>query len=212
MFFKGLFYCKNSGEQPGILLRKCLRGLQFKNLLHNFNLQLNPNPKTILMKTIFYLCSAAIISLAAVSCTKQQVPANNEPNTVVTDPVISSKIFTKTNDPAAIEFGTGAVLNTGSRVAIYLPYVISNEVLQSATLTLMDANTEETLGTFNFLPSSDQSAATLNIPGELWYVPFMFAAVDLDNTYSGRTITIITQMSGQVAVSNDVLPNAFTVQ
>ena len=164
------------------------------------------------MKTIFSLAIAAFISTCFISCTKDQVPANDFVTSVNNTPEITSKIFTKTNDPAPMEFGASTVINTGSRVAIYLPYGINKDVMQTATITLTDAVTEETLGVFNLLESTDASAATLNIPADLAWVPFKFAAIDIDNTYTGRTITITTNLAGQVAVSDDVLPNAFSVQ
>ena len=153
-----------------------------------------------------------MISVAVISCTKNQLPVNNFETTVNNDPAITSKIFTKTNNPASVEFGAGTVINTGAKLAIYLPYGINKDVMQTATITLMDTNTEEVLGTFSLLESTHSSAATLNIPNELAYVPFKFAAIDIDATYSGRSITIYTHLAGQSAVSDDVMSNAFTVQ
>lgn len=164
------------------------------------------------MKTIFSLAIAAFMSAAFISCTKDQLPENNFVTTVNNTPEITSKIFTKTNNPAPIEFGANTVITTGSRLAIYLPYGINKDVMQSATIILSDAVTEEILGTFNLLESTHSSAATLNIPTDLAWVPFKFAAIDIDNTYTGRTISITTYLTGQVAVSNDVLPSAFSVQ
>jgi hypothetical protein len=163
------------------------------------------------MKTVLSL-TTIVVSMALISCTKNQIPVNNFETTVNNDPAITSKIFTKTDDPAPIEFGATTVINTGSKVAIYLPYGINKDVMQTATITLMDANTEETLGTFNLLESTHSSAATLHIPSDLAYVPFKFAAIDIDNTYTGRSITIITHLAGQNSVSDDILTNAFTVQ
>ena len=163
------------------------------------------------MKTILSL-AAIVVSVGLFSCTKNQLPVNNFETTVNNDPGITSKIFTKTNDPASMEFGSGTVINTGAKVAIYLPYGINKDVMQTSTITLMDTNTEEVLGTFNLLPSTHSSASTLHIPGDLAWVPFMFAAIDIDNNYTGRSITISTHLAGQYAVSDDVMPNAFTVQ
>ena len=164
------------------------------------------------MKTILHLFVAAVLSVAFVSCTKNQLPKPAPATTVVTDPVISSTIFNKTNDPAVIEFGTGTIINSGSRVAIYLPYVIANDVMQASTITLTDASTEETLGTYNLLPSTHSSAATLSIPMDLAYVPYLFAAIDIDNTYMGRSVTISTHLAGNYTFSDEVMPNAFSVQ
>jgi hypothetical protein len=164
------------------------------------------------MKPILGLALASIISVTIISCTKNRLPENNFVTSVNNDPAITSKIFTKTNDPAQIEFGSNAIISTGSRLAIYLPYGINKDVMQAATITLTDAVTEETLGTFNLLESTHSSAATLNIPADLAWVPFKFAAIDIDNTYTGRTITVTTHLAGQVAVSDDVLPGAFSVQ
>jgi hypothetical protein len=163
------------------------------------------------MKAI--LCLATIVvSIGLFSCTKNQLPVNNFETTVNNDPAITSKIFSKTNNPASIEFGASTVINTGARIAIYLPYGINKDVMQTATITLMDTNTEEVLGTFSLLESTHSSAATLNIPMDLAYVPFKFAAIDIDANYTGRSITISTHLAGQYAVSDDLMPNAFSVQ
>jgi hypothetical protein len=164
------------------------------------------------MKTILNLAFTAAISITVISCTKNQLPENNFETTVNNDPAITSKIFDKTNNPATMEFGASTVVNTGAKLAIYLPYGINKDVMQTSTITLMDTNTEEVLGTFNLLPSTHSSAATLTIPYELAYVPFMFAAIDIDNTYTGRSVSIYTHLAGQYAISDDLLPNAFTVQ
>ena len=164
------------------------------------------------MKTILSMALAAIVSATFISCTKNQLPENNFVTSVNNDPAITSKIFTKTNDPAPMEFGANTVITTGSKLAIYLPYGINKDVMQAATITLSDAVTEETLGTFNLLESTNSSAATLNIPVDLAWVPFKFATITLDNTYTGRAITITTHLAGQVAVSDDVMSNAFSVQ
>jgi hypothetical protein len=164
------------------------------------------------MKTIFSLAIAAFMSAAFISCTKDQLSGNDFVTSVNNNPEITSKIFTKSNDPAPLEFGANTVISTGSRLAIYLPYGINKDVMQTATITLTDAATEETLGIFNLLESTHSSAATLNIPTDLAWVPFKFAAIDIDNTYTGRTITIRTHLAGQVAVSDDVFANAFSVQ
>jgi len=164
------------------------------------------------MKTILNLAIATTISAAVISCTKDQLPVNNFETTVNNDPAITSKIFSKTNNPAAIELGASTVINTGARIAIYLPYGINKDVMQTATITLMDTNTEEMLGTFNLLESTHSSAATLSIPTDLAYVPFKFAAIDIDANYTGRSISVLTHLAGQYAVSDDVMPNAFSVQ
>lgn len=164
------------------------------------------------MKTILSLGFAAIVSATIISCTKNQLPVNDFVTTVNNDPSISSKIFTKTNNPLAVEFGANAVITAGSRLAIYLPYGINKEVMQTATITFTDAVTEEALGTFNLLESTHASASTLNIPTELAWVPFKFVAFDVDNNWINRSITITTHLAGQVAVSDDVLSNAFSVQ
>ena len=164
------------------------------------------------MKTILKLAIAATVSVSVISCTKDQIVKDDFVTSVNNNPEIDSKIFTKTNNPMVMEFGGNAVINAGSRIAIYLPYSINKDVMQSSTITLIDATTEETLGTFNLLESTHSSAATLNIPTELTSVPFKFAAIDIDNTFSGRTITIATHLAGQVAFSDDVLAAAFSVQ
>lgn len=104
------------------------------------------------MKTIPNLVIIAIFSVAAVSCTKEQLP-------------------------------------------------------ESAPAT-----TEGALRTFNLLHSTDASAATLSIPTALAYVPYMFAAIGIDNNYTGRSVTISTQIVGKYTSSDKVMPGAFKIQ
>ena len=70
------------------------------------------------MKTILNLAFTAALSVAVISCTKNQLPVNNFETTVNNDPAITSKIFTKTNNPASIEFGASTVINSGAKLAI----------------------------------------------------------------------------------------------
>jgi hypothetical protein len=166
------------------------------------------------MKTIFYLCAATIFSVATISCTKNEISRNFNPaNTISTEPVISSKIYTQTNNPFAVKFGQAqAVFNPGDKVVVYLPYAINNDVLQAATIVLTDASSEESLGSYNLLPASHPLLSELNVPYDLWYVPFRFVMIDLNSNYSGRTITMTTTLSGQLTSSTDILQNAFSVQ
>lgn len=166
------------------------------------------------MKTIFTLLAAAFFSVTIISCSKNQVlPNNNVGNTASTEPVISSKIYTRTNNPFTVNFGQAeAVFSAGDKVAVYLPYVITNDVLQNATITLTDAATEEVVGSFNLLPASNPALSDLRVPSDLSYVSFRFILIDLDNTYSGKTITMKTNLTGQFTSSADVLTNAFSVQ
>ena len=164
------------------------------------------------MKTILNLFLGATLIVSVASCKKESAESIKLETTVVTDPVIDSKIYSRTNNPSAIEFGGGTMISTGSRVAIYVPYVVANDALQVATITLVDENTQEPIGTYNLLPSSDASAGTLTIPYDLAYVPFLFAAIDLDVTFTGKTVTITTHLNGTNTSSDDVLPNAFSVQ
>lgn len=166
------------------------------------------------MKTIHYLYVLAIFSASFVACKKYEVPPNADfANTINTEPAITSKIFNQTNNPFTVQFGnTNAVFSAGDKVAIYLPFGINKDVLQTSTITLSDASTEEVLGVFNLLSSTDPSVSVLNVPYDLWYVPFRFITVNIDTNYSGRTITMTSTLTGELTSSIDILSNAFTVQ
>ena len=156
----------------------------------------------------------AIFSASFVACKKYEVPPNADvANSINNEPEITSKIFNKTNNPFAVNFGNAsAVFNVGDKVAIYLPYGINMDELQTASITLSDASTEELLGVHDLLPSSDPSLSVLNVPYDLWYVPFRFVSVNIDTNYSGRTISMTTTLTGGLSSSIDILNNAFIVQ
>ena len=166
------------------------------------------------MKTIHILSLMTVFSIAVISCKKNELPlSRNAANTISTEPAITSKIFTHTNNPFAVTFGQAeAVFNTGDKVAVYLPYGINNDVLIGTTISLTDASTEEVLGSYDLLPSSHPSISTLGVPYDLSNVPFRFIVINIDNNYSGRTITMTTTLTGQMSSSIDVLSNAFSVQ
>jgi hypothetical protein len=112
-----------------------------------------------------------------------------------------------------MELGTAsAIIHEGNTVTIYLPYAMDNEQLQSATITFTDDATGLPVSTLNLIKSTDPSAAGLNPPDGLRYVPFMFVTFTAESDYTNKTISISTTMTGAHITSTDAIGAAFSVQ
>ena len=164
------------------------------------------------MKTIFQFCAVAIISLAVISCQKSNLSEFSvaPPNT---DPMIYSKISKQIVQPAAMELGSqSAVIHEGETVTIFLPYTAKNESFVSATIKMTDALTGETINTYDMVPSADESASQLQLPDELLDHPeFFFITFVANENYTGRSVSISTNLTGQVTSSTDEVVSAFSV-
>ena len=165
------------------------------------------------MKTIFHLCVVAIFSLAAVSCTKSDLIEQHSTTPPNTDPVIDSKINRFIVEPSAMELGTAsAVMHQGDRVTIFLPYSVGNETFVSTTVTMTDDATGLPINTYDLLSYTDPSASQLGLPDNMIYHPeFFFVTFVADENYTGKTVSITTNLAGQTVSSTDVLNAAFSV-
>ena len=165
------------------------------------------------MKAIIHLCLMAIFSIAVSSCSKtdltNSIGNNNIPNTT---PVIDARIYHFVNQPFETELGTpAAVFHEGDNVTIYIPYVVVNDNLQSATISMIDDATGLEIGKYDLVPSTDPSAAQLNIPDAVRLVPFMFVTFTTDNNYTDKTISLTTSFAGLLTSTTDAVNSAFTV-
>lgn len=163
------------------------------------------------MKTVIRLGFLLTLSVVFFSCSKQ-----NELSVTPVDqstPSISSKIFPYTNQPISTMLGKSqGGFHSGDVIALYVPYGINNDVVVSASMTIKDAVRDEVLGTYELLPSTDSSAAKLNIPGDLRDTPFMFTTFTIDDAYIGKTVNIYTTIVGGKTASEDFLENGFFIE
>jgi hypothetical protein len=162
------------------------------------------------MKTVLRICILLILSFVLYSCSKTDAVAATDPPPAI--PNITSKIYPYTTQPAPIVLGTAqSVFHEGDVVTLYVPYGVSNDIVVSANLVITDAGSSDVINTFTLLPSSDPSAAQLNLPADLHDVPFMFVTFTADNAFTGKAVNVSTSIAGSTAHSEDVLNNAFSV-
>ena len=165
------------------------------------------------MKTIFRLCVITVLSVAAVSCKKADLAAPVSATSEYVEPTISSKINPFIIEPASLELGTEfAVVHTDEKATFFIPYSIANENIKSATVTMTDDATGTIVNTYTLVPSSDPSAASLNLPDNMELgKDFYFISFVASEEYVGKTISISTRISGESTTSRDLLSAAFSV-
>jgi hypothetical protein len=166
------------------------------------------------MKTVIRLGFLASLSLIIFSCNKQVDTTGTVTTTAPTTAAqITASIFPFTNQPSATVLGEAkSVFHAGDVVAIYVPYGVANDQIVTAQLILENASTNELLGTFDLLPSTDPSGEQLEVPTDLINSLFMFAKFTIDDSYTGKTVNITTSMIGYKTISQEKLENGFSVQ
>ncbi|MDX1938492.1 MAG: hypothetical protein SFU21_15335 [Flavihumibacter sp.] len=163
------------------------------------------------MKTLHRLGLLTIMSIALFSCKKETI-TEPTPDTIFRDPVITSKIYPFINQPAPMDLGTtNTTLHAGDMVTVYMPYGVFNDNIVTSTLTLTDDVNGSVLGVYNWVPSTDASAATLNVPIDLRDVPFMFVTFTVDASMMGYNINLASSIVGKKTQSEDAIANAFKV-
>jgi hypothetical protein len=185
--------------------------LAFKKAALYFVGHLLTYPKKYLMKTLHRLGLLAIMSVVLFSCKKETV-SDPVPDTIFRDPVITSKIYPFINQPAPMDLGTtNTTLHAGDEVTVYMPYGVFNDNIITSTLTLTDDVNGSVLGIYNWVPSTDASAATLNVPIDLREVPFMFVTFTVDASMTGYNVNLASSIVGKKTQSEDAIANAFKV-
>jgi hypothetical protein len=165
------------------------------------------------MKTIFHLCTIALLSFVTLSCTKtdlSKLTAEPAPNN---DAAITSRIERNIVQPIEVELGTpDAIIHQGETVTIFLPYSIANETFAATKITMTDDATGLPINTYDLVPSTDPSASQLTLPGTIFNEPqFFFVSFVADEAYAGKTVSITTNLEGQVTYSIEELKAAFSV-
>jgi hypothetical protein len=166
------------------------------------------------MKTIFRLGLIAFLALSFTSCTKSVLQQNIDDTPPPSgDPGIVSKIYPFVNQPRVAELGNAAtVFNTFEQVTIYVPHAFYQNDVQAATITMTDVATGLPIWTYDLLPSTHSSAASLTLPDDLMYASFMFVTVTLDEGFTGKTVSLNSFIQSSTISTTDVIENAFSVQ
>ena len=166
------------------------------------------------MKTFFRLCLLATFSIVVSSCTKTNFDqtTNNTAQPPIPTPVIEAKIYRFINQPFETRLGTAeAIFHEGDNVVIYIPYLVTNDKLQNASISMINDAKGLEIAKFDLLPSTDPSADQLKVPQEIKDLPFMFVTFTADNNFTDKTISLITTFTGNLTTTTDAIPAAFSV-
>lgn len=157
------------------------------------------------MKTMLYM---AMLAVLFTSCKKDSFKVPD----VSPSPVLNATIFPEITEPRAATLGdSSSVFTVGEQITIYVPYEVSREQVTNAKLILTD-EAGEVLDIFDMTDARDGMTGSLMVPQSLQGSNFFFATIGLDELYAGKMLNIHTQVSGDYRVSDDYLPNAFSVQ
>ena len=157
------------------------------------------------MKATIYL---AVLAILFASCKKDPFTVPD----VTPQPHLQAKIFPVINEPREAVLGdTSAVFSVGERLTIYVPYEATFDEIASATLIVTDES-GDVMGSFDMGYSHQMSVGEMNVPQPLQGSNFVFATVEIGELYIGKTLSLQTQISGSHTVSDDYLPNAFSVR
>lgn len=150
----------------------------------------------------------AVLAISFVACKKDPFTVPD----VTPQPSLQAKVYPFVNQPREAALGdTNTIFYVGERVTIYVPYEMTQDYFNTATLIVSDEE-GNTIATLAMLPSTDMMANELNIPQQLQGADFVFANVDLGEEFAGKTLSIKAQVSGGQTVSDDDVKNAFTVE
>jgi hypothetical protein len=157
------------------------------------------------MKATIYL---AVLAIVFSSCKKDPFTVPD----VTPQPQLQAKIFPVINEPREAVLGdTSAVFSVGERITIYVPYEAAFDEVSSATLIVTDES-GDVMDSFAMGYSHQMMVGEMNVPQALQGSSFVFAIVEVGELYSGKTLSLQTQISGSRTVSDDYLPNAFSVR
>jgi hypothetical protein len=157
------------------------------------------------MKATIYL---AVLAILFASCKKDPFTVPD----VTPHPQLQAKIFPIINEPREAVLGdTSAVFSVGERITIYVPYEATFDEVASATLIVTDES-GDVIDSYNMSYSHQMAGDEMNVPQALQGGSFVFATVEIGELYAGKTLSIQAQISGDHTVSDDYLPNAFSVR
>lgn len=150
----------------------------------------------------------AVLAISFIACKKDPFTIPD----VSPQPSLEAKVYPYVNQPREAALGdVNTVFYVGERVTVYVPYNVTYDYLNHATLTVTDEN-GNMITSLEMTPSTDMLANELDVPQLLQGANFLFANIDLGEEYAGKKISIQTRVSGGQTVADDNMQNAFAVE
>jgi hypothetical protein len=166
------------------------------------------------MKTTFHICLIALISFATVSCSKSEMGQNPTATFAPAKAEVSASIHRFIMEPSPMEIGTVAsTIDYGSDVTLFVPYTLVNEQVVSAKISMIDDATGQMIKSYNLVHSSNETALLLSLPANLldFNQDYYFIRFNAGDDFNGKTVTLQTEIKGQVSKVKDAVTGAFTV-
>ncbi len=159
------------------------------------------------MKKLISFALSVMTLLAFTSCKKSLDYVDPSPMT----PQIIARIYPNVNQPVNAVLGASATFAVGDKVIVYVPYQIANDEISEADLIITDE-----LGGFmqsqSLRMTTDPVADGLVVPAELEGMPFMFGAIDVDDSFANKNFQLSIEIRGtNSGYSTDKIEQAFTV-
>lgn len=160
------------------------------------------------MKKLFSSALTVLTVLAFTSCKKSVDIVDPSLN----DPKINAKIYPNVNQPTDATLGeASASFAVGDKIVVYVPYQIANDEISEANLIIKDENGEMNM-TKPLTISMDPVAEGLNVPDELKGTQFMYATIEVDDSYASKNFKLSLEIRGTNAgYATDKIENAFTI-
>lgn len=162
------------------------------------------------MKQILTATILAITSLSFYSCNKN---VSEDVLVAIPEPKLESAIYPAITKPGLMVIGTEqSICTTGENITLFVPYEVVSEDIQEATITITDAATGNILREVPLNYSTDLSVLNISVPEELQGQLFLFANLNLDTDFTGKTVTVATSIKATSLRSANSMENAFQIQ
>jgi hypothetical protein len=162
------------------------------------------------MKQIVTATILAITSLSFYSCNKN---VSEDVLVAIPEPKLESAIYPAITKPGLMVIGTEqSICTTGDNITLFVPYEVVSEDIQEATITIKDAATGVILKEVPMNFSTDISVLNVTVPEELQGQLFLFSNLNLDTEFTGKTVTVSTNIKATLLRSTNTLENAFQIQ
>ncbi len=153
----------------------------------------------------------AVLSLLLFSCNKNDSQYIFAEQAVT--PKLESTIYPVVTRPSELVIGTEqSILTVGETMTVFLPYQITGDDIQNATLSFKDAVTGELVKESSMMLSTDLSILNVSVPEELQGTSFMFVTIPIEVDLTGKRIDLSTKIVAYKLSSEEKMTNAFQVQ
>lgn len=162
------------------------------------------------MKQIVTAAILAISSFSFYACNKN---VSEDILVAIPEPKLESAIYPAITKPGLMGLGTEqSICATGDNITLFVPYEVVSEDIQEATITIRDAVTGTVLKEVPMNFSTDLSVLNIPVPEELQGQTFLFSNMNLENEFTGKTVTVSTNIKATLLRSANTLESAFQVQ